>query len=100
MQHREHDNRLIRCSKVNGVGERVQQCSPNFARHSRELEWLVADARECLIDITEEPLGEPGSLVLVSPRGMLEIGLGEWPNDEPAGHSVQWRLSNCLRSRS
>jgi hypothetical protein len=28
-----------------------------------------------------------GPAILVPPRGILEIGLGEWPNDEPAGHS-------------
>jgi len=25
-----------------------------------------------------------GSFAFVLPRGILEIGLGEWPNDEPA----------------
>jgi len=88
MQHREHDNRLIRCPKVNGVGEGVQQRSANFARHGGKLEWSLADARERSVDIAEEPLGEPGSLVLVPPRGILEIGLSEWPNDEPAAHSI------------
>jgi hypothetical protein len=100
MQHRKHENRLIRYPKVNGVGEGVQQCSANFARHGGELEWPLADARERSVNIAEEPLGEPGSLVLVPPRGILEIGLSEWPNDEPAAHSIQWLLSNFLRSRS
>ena len=100
MQHREDDSRLIRYPKVNGVREGVQQCSANFARHGGELEWPLADARERSVDIAEEALGEPGSLVLVPPRGILEIGLSEWPNDEPAAHSIQWLLSNFLRSRS
>jgi hypothetical protein len=59
-----------------------------------------ADARERAIDIAEESFGEICSLVLVPPRGILEIGLGEWPNDEPAGHSGQWLLSNFFRRRS
>src|SRR5918994_3252996 len=87
MQHREDDSRLIRYPKVNGVREGVQQCPANFARYGGELEWPLADARERSVDIAEEALGEPGSLVLVPPRGILEIGLGERPNDEPTGHS-------------
>lgn len=51
-----------------------------------ELEWPLANARERSIDIAEESFGETGSFVLVPPRGVLEIGLGEWPNDEPARH--------------
>jgi hypothetical protein len=86
--------------KVNGVGDGVQQCSANFARHSGEPEWPLADARERSVDIAEETLGEPGSLVLVPPRGILEIGLSKGPNDEPAAHLVQWLLLNFLRSRS
>jgi hypothetical protein len=66
----------------------VQQRSANFARHGGKLEWSLADARERSVDIAEEPLGEPGSLVLVPPPGILEIGLSEWPNDEPAAHSI------------
>lgn len=100
MQHREHDNPLIRCPEVNGVGEGVQQCSPNLARHGGELEWPLADAREGSVDIAEKPLGEPGLFALVPPRGILEIGFSEWPNDEPAAHSIQWVLSNLLRRRS
>jgi hypothetical protein len=100
MQHREHDNRLIRSPKVNSIGEGVQECSANFVRHVGELEWPLADARERSVDIAEEPLGEPGSLVLVPSRGIFEIGLSEWPNDEPAAYSIQWLLSNFLRSRS
>jgi hypothetical protein len=59
-----------------------------------ELEWPLADARERSVHIAEEPVGEPRSLVLVPPRGILEIGLSEWPNDEPAAHSIQWLLLN------
>jgi hypothetical protein len=53
------------------------------------LECPFADASECSIDIAEESFGETGSFVFVPPRGILEIGLGERPNDEPAGHSIQ-----------
>jgi hypothetical protein len=86
--------------KVNGVGEGVQQRSANFTRYGGELEWPLADAREGSVDIAEEPLGEPGSFVLVPPRGILEIGLSEWPNGESAAHSIQWLLPNFLRRRS
>ena len=78
----------------------MQKRSANITTHCGELEWPLANARERSIDIAEEPFGETGSFVLVPPRGILEIGLGEWPNDEPAGHSVQWLLSNFFRRRS
>ena len=78
----------------------MQQRSTNVAGHRGELEWSFADARERAIDILEESFGETCSFVLVPPRGILEIGLGEWPNDEPANDSVQWLLSNFFRSRS
>jgi hypothetical protein len=65
----------------------VQQRSAHIADHRGKLEWPLADAREGAIDVAEESLCETGSFVLVPPRGILEIGLGEWPNDEPAGHS-------------
>ncbi len=42
-------------------------------------------ARERSIDVAEEPFRETGSFVVVPPRGILEIGLGEWPNDEADG---------------
>ena len=87
MEDGEHDDRMIRCPKVNGEGERLEQSSPNFAGYAGELERPFAYARECLIDIAEEPLVKPGALVLVPTRGILEIGLGERPNGEPAGHS-------------
>ncbi len=69
-------------------------------QHRGELEWSFADARECALNIAEESSGETCSFVLIPPRGILEIGLGEWPNDEPAGHSVQWLLSNFFRRRA
>ena len=87
MQHCEDDSRLIRYPKVNSVREGMQQCSANLARHGGELKWPLPDTRERSVDVAEEAPGEPGSLVLVPPRGILEIGLGERPNDEPAGHS-------------
>ncbi|PYR73408.1 MAG: hypothetical protein DMF86_20655 [Acidobacteria bacterium] len=67
----------------------MQQRSADFAGHGGELEWSLADAGECLIDVGEEPFGKPSSLVAVPARGILEIGLGERPNDEPPSHSVQ-----------
>jgi hypothetical protein len=87
MEHCEDDSRPIRYLKINGVGEGVQQCSANFARHGGELVWLLAYARKRSVDIAEEAFGEPGPLIVVPPRGILEIGLGERPNDEPADHS-------------
>jgi hypothetical protein len=50
-----------------------------------------ADARERAIDIVDESFGETCSFVLVPPRGILEIGLGEWPNDEPTHHPPERR---------
>jgi hypothetical protein len=64
------------------------------------LEWPLTDALERPIDIAEKARCKPGSLVLVPPRGILKIGLGTRPNDEPTRNSVQWRLSNRLRRRS
>ena len=72
----------------------------DFTAQCRELEWPLANARERSIDISEESFYETSSFVLVPLRSIFEIGLGEWPNDEPAGHSVQWWLSNFLRRRS
>jgi hypothetical protein len=100
MQHRQHGDDFVRGQKVDSVREGVQQRSAEITGHCRELEWALANAGERTIDITEESLGETGSFVLVPPRGILEIGLGEWPNDEPVGHSVQWLLSIFLRRRS
>jgi hypothetical protein len=64
----------------------MQQRSVDITAHCGELEWPLADARERSIDIAEESFGETGLFVLVPPRGVVEIGLGEWPNDEPARH--------------
>ena len=89
MQDGEHDDVLLRCSKVDGKRECVQQRSAHVADHRGKLEWSLSDTRQRVIDIAEESLGETGSFVLVPPRGIVEIGLGEWPNDEPAGHSNQ-----------
>ena len=50
------------------------------------IEWALGDPREHPIDFTEGPLGKADALRLVPGRGILEIGLGEWPNDEPARH--------------
>jgi len=89
VQHGKYDDHLVRRSKINSIRERVQQRSTDVAGNRGELEWPFPNARERSVDIADEPLGEPGSIVLVPPCGILEIGLGEWPNDEPAGHSVQ-----------
>ena len=61
VQHCEYRDGLVRCSKVDGVRESVQQRSADITAHRGD--W-------------------------------------RWPNDEPAGHSVQWPLSNFLRRRS
>jgi hypothetical protein len=100
VQHREHGDDLVRGPKVDGVRESVQQRSVDITAHCGELEWALANARERSIDIAEESFGEAGSFVLVPLRSIREIGLGKWPNDEPAGHSVQWLLSNFFRRRS
>ena len=100
MQHGEHDNVLRRCQKVDGIRKCVQQRPAHIVDDRGELEWSFADARDRAIDIAEESFGETCSFVLVPPRGILEIGLGEWPNDQPASHSVQWLLSNFFRRRS
>jgi hypothetical protein len=100
VQYREDDDDLVQHSEIDSERKRVQQRSTNVAGHRGELEWSFADVRERTIDIAEESFGETCSLVLVPPRGILEIGLGEWPNDEPAGHSVQWLPSNFFRRRS
>ena len=87
VQHCEQGDHLVRNPKVSSVRESVQQRSVDITGHCRELEWTLANARERSIDITQEPLGEIGSFVLVPPRGILEIDFGEGPNDEPARHS-------------
>jgi hypothetical protein len=78
VQHREHDDHLVRCPKVNCGRESVQKRSANIAGHCGELEWPLADARERPIDVAEESIGEAGTLIVVPPRGILEISLGEW----------------------
>jgi hypothetical protein len=89
VQHGEHDDNLVRHPKINGVREGVQQRSAHIAGHHGELKRPLAQPHERPIDIFEKPLGEPWSLLVVLLRGILEIGLGERPNDEPAGHSIQ-----------
>ena len=71
-----------------------RRCTVKFAaalvghrRPPRGIERALTDAVQRPIDITEKPTGKPGSLLLVPTRGVLEIGLSERPNDEPAGHS-------------
>jgi hypothetical protein len=51
------------------------------------LEWPLADART-FGSTSLKKRSESGPLVLVPPRGILEIGLVERPNDEPAGLSI------------
>jgi hypothetical protein len=67
----------------------VQQRAAYIPGDQRELKWALGDPRERSIDITEESRRKPGALRLVPARGILEIGLGEWPNDEPAAHAIQ-----------
>jgi methylase of polypeptide subunit release factors len=59
----------------------VQQRPAHIVDHCGKLEWLLTDTHERAIDIAEESLGEAGPFVLVPSRGILEIGLGERPND-------------------
>lgn len=66
----------------------MQQGSADITAHCGELEWPLANPRERSIHIAEESFGETGSFVLVPPCSIHEIGLGERPNDEPAGYSV------------
>ena len=89
MQHGKYDDALIGCSEINRVRESVKQCSSDIAGHCWELERALSDAFQCPIDIIEKPARKPRSLLLVPARGVLEIGLGERPNDEPARHSIQ-----------
>ena len=86
--------------RSDGIRERVQQRSTNIAGYRRELEWSLANARQRSIDIAQEPLAEPGSLVVVPPRSILQIGLSERPNDKLRAILVQRRPSNFLRRRS
>ncbi|HEY0874389.1 MAG TPA: hypothetical protein VGD94_13035 [Vicinamibacterales bacterium] len=61
----------------------------NLGRDGRELERAFADSCEGSFDVTEELIRESGSLVLVPPGGILEVGLGERPNDDRAAHGIQ-----------
>src|SRR5438477_1564003 len=63
--------------------EGVQQRSADVARYPGELQRAFADTREGPIGVVEEPLRESDALFLVPARSVLEIGLDEWPNDEP-----------------
>jgi hypothetical protein len=86
VEHCDHDNRFVRCPKVNGVRKRVEQCSPHIAGHGGELAWPLTDASKRTIDIGEKPAGESRMFFVVPARGFIEIGLGEQPNNDPAGH--------------
>ena len=86
MQNGKYNHVVIVRSEVNGVRKGVQQRSSDITAHRGELEWSLSNAVERSIGLGEEFLGETGSFVLVPSRGIVEIGLGEWPNDEPASH--------------
>jgi hypothetical protein len=86
MQYGKYNHVIIARSKVNGVRKGVQQRSSDITAYRGELEWPLSNAVEGSIDLREESLRETGSFVLVPPRGIVEIGLREWPNDEPASH--------------
>lgn len=100
MQDSQHNHCLIRAPKVDRVRERVEQGAADVMGDQRESEWALGDSRERSIDVAEEPRCKAGALRLVPARGIVEVGLGKRPNDEPAGHSVQWLVSNFLRRRS
>ena len=48
----------------------------------------------------EEAGGESLALAFVPLLSAVDVRLGEWPNDEPAGHRGSMTASNLLRSRS
>jgi hypothetical protein len=100
VQYGKYNHVIIVRSEVNGIRKCVQHRSSDITAHRGELERPLSNAVERSIDLGEESLGETGSFVFVPSRRFVEIGLSERPNDEPAGHYVQWRLSNFLRSRS
>jgi hypothetical protein len=100
VQYREDDDDLVQHSEINSERERcssARRTSPDTAGNWSGRSPMRANVR---LTSPRNRSGEIGSFVLVPPRGILEIGLGEWPNDEPAGHSVQWLLSNFFRRRS
>ena len=49
------------------------------------------------IEVGEEVLGESGPLIVVPSRDRLDIRLGEWPNDERAGHRRSAGAMSCRR---
>jgi hypothetical protein len=100
VQHGKHDNVVILRTEVNGIREGVQQGTTNITTYRGKLEWPFANAVEGSTDVGKKSFGKACPFVFVPSRGILEIGLGKWPNDEPAGHSNQLRLSSFLRSRS
>lgn len=100
MQHCKYDNVSIVHSEVDGIREGMQQGTTDISTHRGKLEWPFANAVEGSSDVGKKSFAKAGPLVFVPSRGFLEIGLGKWPNDEPARHSNQRRLSSFLRSRS
>jgi hypothetical protein len=89
VQRRKHDNVLIMRTEVHGIREGVQQRSTNIITYRGELEWPFANAVEGSTDVGKKPFGKASPLVFVPSCGILEIGLGERPNDEPARHANQ-----------
>jgi hypothetical protein len=89
VQHGHYDNVLIMRTEIHGIGEGVQQRTTHILTYHGELEWPFANTVEGSSDVGKKPFGEASSLVFVPSRGILEIGLGKRPNDEPARHSNQ-----------
>lgn len=86
VQHGDHDDRFVHRLKVDRVRKRMEQCSPHIITRGRELEWPLTDVSKRMIDIAQKAARETLMLFLVPSRGIVEIGLGERPNDEPARH--------------
>src|SRR5262249_27029274 len=86
VKHGKHDDKLVRRAKVGGVRERAQECPSNVVGDGGKLARRLADPRECSTDISKKARRKSGTLAVVPLRGRCDIGLSEWPNDDPARH--------------
>jgi hypothetical protein len=87
MQHREHNDRFLSRTEIDGVRERLQQ---------RLCIWFETTGNCCgsarirsnhSIDIAKKARAET-RLFLVVPAGLLKIGFRQRPNDEPEAHLI------------
>ena len=100
MQHREHGDRFLCCTEIDGVRKSLQQCATDVAGDYGKLLRRFANPSEDLIDCAKEAGAEASLLLVVPSGGVLEISLSKRSNDEPAAHPVYGLLSRVLRSRS